>query len=531
MKTGTRPFQLTLALSLSLTLVNAALAKPPKASGPLLAYVVLAERGQPLQGKTVALARIVVERPPAAASDDDPCARMTLSGPHGREPLSAIRARPNPDPQQFPISVCEAVLPFASAFDPAGENWTAELDGRRHALRLPTVVRNPERALIIGDSGCRDNRKQACDAASWAFHSSIPQELAQRIARDARPSLLLALGDYVYRAGKSDSKPKSWKDWQADFFAPAFADGGSHGEGGRRSGRRSQAPAHNLLAMAPWVFVRGNHELCHSSGQGGAGWFLLLAPWSSLLDHPAGIRNDARCTADGKAPETIGPAYRLDFDNRLSLLVTDSAALAEGSVVDADQARALARTLAMAEASLVDGREPQRLVWWLTHKPVWAAVGASRPKISNSTQQAALQMLPNGTPPANIQLIVSGHKHFYQSVDGDAVAAVRQPLQLVVGNGGVLINPKGYNGHETRLRADVRTASHYGFVDARLSLHNGTVDGWTLSAFAYPQPRDWGRQSAELIQTCSYPVERSARACRNVKAEYFTGSDGEDDPE
>src|ERR1700745_1147235 len=41
--------------------------------------------------------------------------------------------------------------------------------------------------------------------------------------------------------------------WQADFFAPA-------------------AP---LLSAAPWVLVRGNHELC---GRGGEGWRRLLDP-------------------------------------------------------------------------------------------------------------------------------------------------------------------------------------------------------------------------------------------------------------
>ena len=45
----------------------------------------------------------------------------------------------------------------------------------------------------------------------------------------------------------------NWAVWQKDFFDPA-------------------AP---LLAAAPWVLVRGNHELC---SRGGHGWFRLLDP-------------------------------------------------------------------------------------------------------------------------------------------------------------------------------------------------------------------------------------------------------------
>src|SRR5207248_1172239 len=39
------------------------------------------------------------------------------------------------------------------------------------------------------------------------------------------------------------------------------------------------APARPLLAAAPWVFVRGNHESCFRAGQG---WFRFLdaQPWS-----------------------------------------------------------------------------------------------------------------------------------------------------------------------------------------------------------------------------------------------------------
>ncbi len=45
----------------------------------------------------------------------------------------------------------------------------------------------------------------------------------------------------------------NWEAWNADFFAPAA----------------------KLLAGAPWVFTRGNHESCDRSWRG---WFYYLDP-------------------------------------------------------------------------------------------------------------------------------------------------------------------------------------------------------------------------------------------------------------
>jgi hypothetical protein len=98
---------------------------------------------------------------------------------------------------------------------------------------------------------------QACnDPEAWTF-----AEVA-RAAAAAHPDLVLHVGDYHYRenacpeghAGCAGSPwAYGWDAWDADFFTPA-------------------AP---LLAAAPWVMVRGNHEECARAGQG---WWLLLDP-------------------------------------------------------------------------------------------------------------------------------------------------------------------------------------------------------------------------------------------------------------
>ncbi len=52
--------------------------------------------------------------------------------------------------------------------------------------------------------------------------------------------------------------PDTWAAWRDDFFMPAA----------------------RLMKMAPWLLVRGNHELC---GRAGPGWYYLLDPQSALL--------------------------------------------------------------------------------------------------------------------------------------------------------------------------------------------------------------------------------------------------------
>src|SRR5262249_5627268 len=109
--------------------------------------------------------------------------------------------------------------------------------------------------------GCRIKKKktQDCnDSDAWPY-----AKLAAHAA-DTRPDLVIHVGDYLYR-----EKPCSkhipdcpnvrtgygWKVWDADFFRPS-------------------AP---LLAAAPWIMVRGNHETCERAGEG---WFRFLdAPW------------------------------------------------------------------------------------------------------------------------------------------------------------------------------------------------------------------------------------------------------------
>ena len=83
--------------------------------------------------------------------------------------------------------------------------------------------------------------------------------------------------------------PDVWPAWRDDFFMPAA----------------------RLMKTAPWLLVRGNHELCSRAGPG---WFYLLDPASALL---GGARIQESCPpqtpaglAARRLAQAAGPAFR-----------------------------------------------------------------------------------------------------------------------------------------------------------------------------------------------------------------------------
>ena len=175
-------------------------------------------------------------------------ARPVLSVSADGARLAAPR-RGAPD-GNFPIEVCEARAPVT----------TARLTVSGGAV--PILPAQVKRIVVFGDTGCRLEGRAIQDCSNptaWPFGAIAARAAAKR------PDLVIHLGDYYYRvsscpAGRAGCAGSphgdNWPSWKAEFFDPA-------------------AP---LLAAAPWVMVRGNHELCR---RGGHGWFRLLDP------HPA----------------------------------------------------------------------------------------------------------------------------------------------------------------------------------------------------------------------------------------------------
>jgi hypothetical protein len=342
-----------------------------------------------------------------AAVTDGQCPAVTVDG--RGQPMTLRRAADADFPE-----VCQLEVP-------AGVSSLA-VDGKA----LPVPARAPQRIVMLGDSGCRIQgvTVQSCnDAKAWPFAQ------VARLAAAQKPDLVIHVGDYYYResacpAGRAACAGSPYGDhfdtWQAEFFQPA-------------------AP---LLAAAPWVFARGNHETCQ---RGGAGWFALLDAGRQPLDCPA-----------QSAPFTV------DIGG-LHLYVLDSADTIDRSAPP----RAVAAFAGQIDA--LGAQTGRGKGWIVTHRPIWGETPVVRiPPLNpvelgiNVTEQAAVR----GKDLAGVQMIVSGHIHDFAALSfGPA-----RPAQLVVGTGGDVGEPADipavHGGPRTvdGLAGDLFTFDRFGYL-------------------------------------------------------------------
>ena len=370
-------FALALAFALSAQTAQASAPQP---------YVIAAPDGG-------AVLRVVTDAEACpAASVDGARQPMTLRSPPRQFPprpsaSGAAAARPS----AFPLRVCEVALPRGVK--------RASVNGQGVPV-LPAVVR---RIVVIGDTGCRlkqaDNAWQACDdPRAWPFAA------VARAAAATKPDLVLHVGDYHYRenacpegqAGCAGSPwGYGWDAWDVDFLAPA-------------------AP---LLAAAPWVVARGNHEECARAGQG---WWLLLDPHALT---PAADCADPAQDADGNhtAP------YPVELGDGARLIVADFAALGEKAL----HGDALERYLADAARIGVLARAGDTN-FLTAHYPLAAVVDKKgKLEIGSAATGDAFGTADRGPDLPGVTAMVAGHVHMLQ------YAVVRgRPVQIVNGFSG-----------------------------------------------------------------------------------------------
>jgi hypothetical protein len=308
-----------------------------------------------------AIARVVVGR-----SED--CPNIQIDG------VSRMMTLRQPVPAGF-RPACELAIPAGTR--------AARVNGQN----LPLPEPDPTRVIVIGDTGCRisGDRLQDCnDPSKWPFGR------VAGAAASARPGLVVHVGDYLYREDPCPPEASAqcggtafgdnWNAWNADFFKPAA----------------------KLLAAAPWVLSRGNHETCQRSWRG---WFYYLDP------HPW---TESAC-------QVMPPPYTVQL-GAFQLIEFDSSALVEASV-EPEQLRVYASQLASLHATHA---------WLVDHhpffgiKPGQAAGDAPLPQ-SLVLQQAWDQALPKG-----IDMILSGHTHLFEVLGYGAA----RPVQIVAGDGG-----------------------------------------------------------------------------------------------
>jgi hypothetical protein len=284
-----------------------------------------------------------------------------------------MQVREQPSEHDFPVLVCETIIP--------PETTSASIEGRR--LELPEL--DPKRIVIIGDTGCRikGDDAQACnDLEAWPF---------EKVAESAAvwgPELVIHVGDYLYRESQCpdgnigcEGSPfgDNWETWDADFFTPASA----------------------LLASAPWVFTRGNHEDCSRAGNG---WFRFLDPNPPFPE----------C-------EEFTPPYSIDIGS-VQLLMLDSSSAHDN---DAPQNLVDVYSAQIDALSEVAGDN----AWLVAHHPVWG-IGEFNGDLFRSN--VTLQESTGNSLKPGINLVLSGHIHLFEmlSFEGD-----RSP-QFIVGFSG-----------------------------------------------------------------------------------------------
>ncbi|HEY2034614.1 MAG TPA: metallophosphoesterase [Rhizomicrobium sp.] len=310
------------------------------------------------------------------------CPRLSIDG---SQTTMRERAAPTGD---FP-RVCALEIPSGakkvSVLEPLDRMTGANA---QRVEDLPLPVTNPRRIMVFGDTGCRIKGEviQDCnDPKKWPF-----PEIAATAAK-LKPDLVIHVGDYLYRESACPDNDKrcagtphgdNWPTWDADFFTPA-------------------AP---LLAAAPWVIVRGNHEDCQRAG---AGWLRLLGP------NP--FNSVAGCTGHL-------PLYTVPLGD-VNLAVMDDAD-APDTTIDSDLRTEYEddfHVLAEAKAPL----------WLVSHRPIWGAVTLYGTGVGGN--RTLIAAIPNNALLATTSLMLSGHIHTFEALNYDDK---QLPPQLIAGFGG-----------------------------------------------------------------------------------------------
>jgi hypothetical protein len=348
-------------------------------------------------------------------------------------------------PASFPDGTAEATTSWGEceAVVPAGHS-SANIGGT--TLKLP--VANPQRILVIADTGCRMSgaSQQNChDPAGFPFAALAAYEA------QFKPDLILHVGDWFYRdtncvvpaagavaaheyvTGCSNSTSAAYEPWGDTF------DSWNHDV---------FFPGNTLLAAAPWVMARGNHESC---GRGARGWFALLDP------RPFNLAQVTCAGGAGAATVTTGAVYTGDFTpsyivpaGLTNILVHDSS-YANDSAVDTNMAKNYDYDLTALLAAVPSNSYNM----YATHKPTYGLVsgGTDLPSLSGPTNTGgdfteqytfsgnatANSAFSGGTVPYKIAMFVSGHIHQFEYVNFNDYTHFAP--QLIVGVGGTNLDP------------------------------------------------------------------------------------------
>ena len=468
-------------------------------------YVFLAQS----QGQTAGFARLILD-PPMATGQRCPA----ITG--GSSPIQTSRRA---NPHNFSVDVCEAVIP-PSEF---GSALSISMGGATYSL--PPINMNPTEILVMGDTGCYPGKASEgnCPAGTRA-------EPFASLAAGAAGSgwdVMLHMGDYNYRgtpggfydAGDGrrekhncdqapgsgfrsmnvDGTPDNWQNWKDDFFSPA-------GE---------------LLWQAPWVFTRGNHELCSRAGPG----------WFYFLDSSYGENQRACPTPDPQndpISDVLLPEPYLVELGSLNVAVLDSANACDAFATPETKQFTDAYTRQFsAIGRMTDGKGP---TWLMTHRPIWgvnpfvdhkstACTSPGTFACLNQTLQTAISSKAglNGNLPPEITLSLAGHMHKFQSLTftPSRGAPARVP-QIITGDGGVGLDDRAPCNSFGATVEDYSTAGRA--TGGTMTTKQGTVQGFGFLEVQYNPGGTWSGiledpHSGARIAACGTTQQANGSVC------------------
>jgi hypothetical protein len=422
----------------------------PHSAAPAYQFVLLGPEGVPV-------ARAITEASTCPDLVTDGTVRaMTVRMPAETIPLRPTRSDPSlSKPSAFPVLTCDATIPPGTQ--------AATIAGQ--ALPLPKA--NPRRIVVLGDTGCRikvgDNVFQNCDdPAQWPF------ERVANAAAATAPDLVIHVGDFHYRenacpAGDLGCSGSPWgygyDAWRADLFNPA----------------------RKLLAAAPWIVIRGNHESCARAGQG---W------WRFLDTRPVAPRQNCNDAADDSIGDYSEPyVVPLDAAGATEFIVFDSSLV---GVTPLQPTELMYRNYhaQLTAAFARTARTPQ--TFFMSHHPVLAfAANPSNPQApfpGNAGLQSVLQSLhPTVLFPPNIEALLAGHNHVFEMVS----FATAQPPQFVSGNAGDWVDqpfpspfPPGLQPAPGAVVAELVATNRFGFMTMDRAAAGWNMTAWDVHAVA-----------------------------------------------
>lgn len=409
-------------------------------------------------GETILFARVIVNH------NIKKCPMLISSS-------SSINMSFRDNPFGFSVNVCEAIIPFEEEFKISDSN-----------IKILAAKKSPSNILVYGDTGCNEGD---CNDTAEPFGtlSDIGASL------DTPADLILHMGDYNYRGNGGQIELENQKFWPYDagdgvpndstceLNSPYFSQNAS--DSPKRDTWNNWwldffKPANKLLQKAPWVFARGNHELCSRSGPG---WFYFLDAGSNL--DGAALAQQS-CPSQGSLlnPDSdvishlkfVQP-YAINLSN-LQLMVTDTSNACD---YHAPNATTILYSEQFEESFKTISNETS--TWLITHRPIWGVTQYNGVDyIMNKTLQSSIRQTTNSVLPNSIDLVLSGHMHKFQALafsDGNSTS------QIIIGNSGVKLENSLPTGDITPFYIETRELfgigkNEFGFMN----IHYDSNGSW-----------------------------------------------------